>query len=109
MEKGRRRYTADMAPMSAAVRQRADASLNKERVVDLIRNYEGKAPVVWSAARVLQRLKVVGRRRPPPLLKRRARRILEALAAEGVLEPKAAPALNPDGSSEVAYMLVTNR
>jgi hypothetical protein len=94
-----------MASIPPAVRRRADDVLNKERVAALIGSYEPKAPVVWSASRVLQGLKVAGRRRPPATLKRRARRILEALAAEGVLLPKAAPALNPDGSSEVAYVL----
>src|SRR4051794_24550867 len=73
--------TSDQRALAVAV-------LNKPSVLRLIRDYKGGRNVVWSAGRVLERLKIARKVNPPGSLRRQARRILEELCAEGYLTPK---------------------
>lgn len=87
--------------------QRAKAAtlLDREMVAGLISSYATGCAVVWSAGRVLYRLGITGHTRQPPGLKRRARRLLEELAAAGLLMHKPGVlAQSADGSKEVGYV-----
>lgn len=89
-----------------AVRERCDEMLNRDAVLRVLRTYKPDEHVVWSASRLLYRMNISRSKIARPDVKRRARRILEALAAEGVLVPKGYARIRfPGGmTGEVGYV-----
>jgi hypothetical protein len=85
---------------------RASELLDRDLVVELIRSYRPGA-VTWSASRVLYRLKVCHSKAVPPTLARRARKILDALADEGLLRKKGPAIIRAGGAlwSEQGFVL----
>ena len=78
--------------------------LTRQSVAELITTYRHPQNFTWSAGRVLYRLGITNHREFPPDLRRRARKILEDLEAEGVLVRKSGWARTLDGAADIKFV-----